>query len=32
MTSNNTFERPVNDGGPRLAAAEPLGPAVQLSR
>jgi len=30
--SNNTFERPVGSGGPRLTAAEALCPAAQLNR
>ena len=32
MLSNNSLERTVRHGGPRLAAARPPGPAAQLSR
>ena len=32
MQPNNTFERPCNVGGPRLAAAEISCPAAQLNR
>jgi len=32
MRSNNSFERSVGQGGPRLAAAQRWWPAAQLDR